>query len=167
MSSKIDVRVILKDHFLTLRDEATSRLSYIDIVVMFGIPALFAVASISVRAGVNDSYVGTIVSMFSIFAGLLFNVLVLIYSLSPQDEVPSDQKGEIRRRLLKQAFSNISYSILIALAVVVILGLSLFVGGWIEILLGALAIFLAVNFGLSLLMVLKRLHMLLRDRFTA
>lgn len=162
MTTKIDVRVIISDHFKTLQDEGTGKLSPPDFVVMIGFPAALAGMALYFGFGIEDHHVATLVAVFAIFAGLLFNVLVLIYSFS---ETQKSDKKEIREKLLKQSFANISYSIIISLCIVVTLTFVLFVDGTVQRALGAAVIFFAINFFLSLLMVLKRIHVLLRDKF--
>ncbi|MCV0396181.1 MAG: hypothetical protein K5872_04605 [Rhizobiaceae bacterium] len=162
MTTKIDVRMIVSDHFATFKDEGTGRASASDFVVMVGIPLTASLLAILFDFQIKDSYVGTLVSVFAIFAGLLFNVLVLIYSFSDEED---DDKKSIRNNLIRQSFANISYSIIISLGVVFLLTLMLFVGGIAQKALEVVVIFLAVNFFLSLLMVLKRIHVLLRDKF--
>lgn len=162
MTTKIDIRLIVADHFRTLRDEATSKLSWLDISVMCGLPLLSGVLAYCWGFTIPDHYVGTLISVFAIFVGLLFNVQVLIYSFSDKD-IAGDV--ETRNELLKQSFANISYSILISLAIVAILSSLLFSKGHVEAVLEAIIVAMTLNFFLSLLMVLKRMHVLLRSKF--
>jgi 4-hydroxybenzoate polyprenyltransferase len=162
MTSKIDIRMIVEDHFSTFKDEGTQKVSPYDYAIMLGGPGLLAIILVLFGFSIGDANVGALISVFAIFAGLLFNVLVLIYSFS---DVNSDGKKGVRDRLLRQSFANISYSILVSLTSVVVLAALLFVGGILQSFLEAIVIFLSANFVLSLLMVLKRIHVLLRDKF--
>ncbi|TIP39513.1 hypothetical protein [Mesorhizobium sp.] len=162
MTSKIDVRMILTDHFDTFRDEATGKVSYPDYILMVGVPALAALILLLLGVQIGDRVVGTLVSVFAIFAGLLFNVQVLMYSFSDDE---STKNKSIRDRLLHQSFANISYAIVVSLLVVFLLTAILFVDGIPQRIVDTLIVFFATNFFLSLLMVLKRMHVLLRAKF--
>lgn len=162
MTSKIDIRMIVSDHLATFKDEGTGKVSRQDWIVMIGLPVASALLAGVLCFEIPDKYIGTLISVFAIFAGLLFNVLVLIYSVS---DTNIDGKKSIRDRLLNQTFSNISYSILLALITVFLLTSVLFTSGWVEVVTGLLIVAVAANFFLSLLMVLKRIHVLLREKF--
>jgi hypothetical protein len=162
MTSKIDVRLIVMDHFATFRDEGTGNVSWLDYGIMVALPVAIGVAAWFLGFEIKDQYIGTLVSVFAIFAGLLFNVLILIYSFS---DANADGRKSLRDKLLTQSFANISYAILASLLIVVILAALVFFSGGLQRFLGALAVVVATNFLLSLLMVLKRIHVLLRDKF--
>ncbi|WP_043619254.1 hypothetical protein [Ensifer sp. ZNC0028] len=163
MTSKIDVRVILSDHFNTFRDEASGNYSYFDFVIMLGLPLVLSIAAAAMQLHIRDEYVSTLISAFAIFAGLLFNVLVLIYSVSGDGK----EKDEIRDRLVAQSFSNISFSVMSSLIAVMFLSLLLFVNGIYQSVVEACVYFICLNFLLTMLMVLKRIHVLLRERFSS
>jgi hypothetical protein len=146
-----------------MRDSADGKVSWPDLFVMFVVPVTIGVASTVACFVIPDEHVGTLVSVFSIFAGLLLNVLVLIYSVSDQLGQTAD-KG-VRDRLLRESFANISYSIVVSLLVVALLTALLFLGGLAQQIITGLIVAFAANFGLSLLMILKRLHVLLRSKF--
>lgn len=162
MTSKIDLRAIVLDHFATFRDEATDKYSIMDFAVMCGIPLAVAVGSAVAGFHVPDSHVGTLISAFAIFGGLLFNVLVLIYSFSAGDE----EEDVLRERLVQQSFANISFAVMSSLLAVMLLVVLLFVSGIGQTIIEALIYFVGLNFLLTMLMVLKRMHILLRGKFT-
>lgn len=125
MTSKIDLRAILSDHFSTFKDEATNEYSVVDFAVMVGMPAIIAIGAAAASFHIPDNHVGTLISAFAIFGGLLFNVLVLIYSFSVGDSADD----QVRARLVQQSFSNISFSVMSSLLAVILLVLLLFVSG--------------------------------------
>lgn len=158
MTSKIDVSVILAEHFATFRDEATNRYSVLDFVVMLALPGAVAILASIIGFHIKDDYVGTLISAFAIFSGLLFNVLVLIYSIT--DTGP--EKDEVRERLISQTFANISFSVMSCLVAVMLLSILLFVQGLAQAIVESLVYFIGLNFMLTMLMVLKRMHILMR-----
>ncbi len=163
MTTKIDVSSIVKEHVDSLRDAATHKVSPLDMTVMFGLPLAVGVASYLLGFCIEDKHIGTLVGAFSIFAGFLFNVIVLIYGFNPPDadtESAADQKT-----LLSQTFANISFSVLVSILIVVVLLLCLFAGGKWQLIGSSVFMALAANFSLSLLMVLKRIYVLLGLKF--
>nr|WP_314095178.1 hypothetical protein [uncultured Shinella sp.] len=161
MTSKIDLRAIVHDHFATFKDEATGKNSILDFVVMVGLPVVVAIGSAIAGFHVPDEHVGTLISAFAIFGGLLFNVLVLIYSFSSGAETPD----VIREKLVQQSFANISFAVMTSLLAVMLLVLLLFVGGLGQSIVESIIYFVGLNFILTMLMVLKRMHILLRGKF--
>ncbi|MBB5041944.1 hypothetical protein [Shinella fusca] len=162
MTSKIDLRAIVQDHFATFKDEATGKFSALDFAVMVGFPIAVAVGSAVAGFHIPDGHVGTLISAFAIFGGLLFNVLVLIYSFSSGEEEPDP----VREELVQQSFANISFAVMSSLLAVMLLVVLLFVGGIGQIIIEAVIYFVGLNFLLTMLMVLKRMHILLRGKFT-
>ncbi|MEJ0012345.1 MAG: hypothetical protein WDM94_06880 [Bauldia sp.] len=167
MSSKINLLVVVRDHLATLKDEATGKTSVADVVTMFVLPAICSAIAGVLGYKIDEAAVEIVVGVFAIFAGLLLNVLVLIYGLSdaPTDDEKAKEKKQTKDTLLRQSFANISYEILVSLLVVVVLWVTLLSGEVGVRVASCLFIFLAVHFFLTLLMVLKRMHVLLADRF--
>jgi putative flippase GtrA len=162
LTSKIDVRLIVQDHFATFIDEGTKKTSWGDIGLMIGLPICVALIAVLGGFKIGEQNIGTLISVFAIFAGLLFNVLVLIYSFS---DGSTGKPDDVRSRLLAQCFANISYTILLALLTVVALTAMIFVTGPLEMVIEGMVVAAIINFLLSLLMVLKRMHVLLRNKF--
>ena len=99
----------------------------------------------------------------SIFAALLFNLLLLVYDVRGRSRGPNGNTNEIRRRFLRELFSNVSFAILVATgAIVSFLGLVLvYCSSVAQYALSALIYYLVMLFLLTLLMLLKRVHVLL------
>ncbi|MBZ9959314.1 hypothetical protein [Mesorhizobium sp. BR1-1-14] len=155
MTGKLDLRMIVKDHLSTFSDDGTYSVELFFITV--AAPLAFALAALRHGPSIVNDNIDTLISVFAIFSGLLFNVLMLIYSLPI-----GNGDGQ---KLLRESIANISYAILVALAAVIVLTALLFVSGYARQFLEACVVFFSANFLLSLLMVLKRIHLLLREKF--
>jgi hypothetical protein len=168
MSSKIDITQIAMDHLATLRNERTGRISIVDLAIFIGVPFLFAAAYYVCGWSLSKDATNLIITGMSIFAGLMINVLVLIYTvaLNTKTEDETVEEAIVEKRFLCQIFANISFSISTSVLIVIILGLSFFLGANIQNAISAVAFFLLGNFLLTLLMTLKRLHILLSKRFS-
>ncbi len=160
MSQKINVIHIITEHHSTLCSYATGRVSLLDLAVFYGVPFLLGVASWWFNLELDSDRANATIATAAIFAGLLINVLVLIYTVA--------QKGAegAEKKLVKEFFANVSYAILLSVVTVVLIMANLFLPqpyNWIW----ALVIALFTQFCLVLLMSLKRLHALLKHKVGA
>jgi hypothetical protein len=160
MSSKIDVRVIVTDHFSTLRDHATGKRSGFDIFLFIGLPFLLAAALIARRVLLTTGAATVLITSLSIFTGLLLNLLLLIHSLIEKAEGVSKKTES---ELLRQLYANISYNILIAIITlsVLIVAAVFSTSCWLQLTASGISYFLVVNFLFTILMILKRVYALL------
>lgn len=164
MTSKIDPRDIISDHISTLVDAGTENLSLSDISVFFVVPVLFGSAfTILSGVGFSDNGVGIWIGAFSILAGLLINVLVLLYTV--KEVGPTQSESCAQRKLIQEVNANLLYAILVATTTIVALCILPALNGWGERIVSGSVIALAVNFALTLLMTLKRLKILVGMRF--
>lgn len=181
MTSKIDVRQIVLDHFLTLHRQGEKRIGLRDVTLFYVVPvaaALLAVLGLGLR--VNEGLANALFTGVSIFAGLLFNVQLLVYDnvrhiRFDEDELPAIT--DRRRKRFTELYSNVSYSILICLLIIILVLLFnlTFEGGWLQgirhqiegwlnpldLVVQCLVLAVAVHFILTMFMVLKRVHFLL------
>jgi len=66
----------------------------------------------------SDQLVNVLVMSLSVFAGLLFNLLLLVYDIIGK---PNSNKRPLRAILLKELSSNISFGILISVITIILL----------------------------------------------
>jgi hypothetical protein len=107
---------------------------------------------------------------FSIFVGLLFNLLVIVLTfLQSTQGSPDDRFVQIRRQLLREITSNLSFAILVALMLVAVAIISLMRTGRDDEPIHPAEEFIliagSINFVLTLLMVLRRMYALLLNEF--
>ena len=170
---KISFRQIIIDHFATLRTTRGSLL-YSDILLFYVFPLVLAISAVSLNLFVTGDFSNLILTSFSIFAALLFNLLLLCFDIVQR---PSVKESHDKVSYLKSFFANVSYCILVAIFVVLIVLIFHVSQAWIKNdwpvqlavwtfrIYSVVVYFLAFNFALSLLMVLKRVHILLRNEF--
>lgn len=168
MSSKINISQIVFDHLATLRNESTGKISATDILMFLLVPLLLAVISYWWGWSLSKDATNLVVTAMSIFAGLMINVLVLIYTvaLNTKPDEETVEEAELEKRFLCQIFANISFSICTSVLIVVVLSFSYFLEAKAQLVVSSIACFLLGNFLLTLLMTLKRLHILLSRRFS-
>jgi hypothetical protein len=172
VSVKIDVTPVVTEHYATLvresagkRANGTRPRSWTDLVTFWGLPCL-VVALVEWRAMTfATDTVSAVITSLSILAGLLFNLLVLLYQGTEAEKSPATA---LRRRVKYEIFINIAYAIIVALVALV---------PWLVVInkpteastaahvSRALAVWLSTHFTLTLMMVLKRMYNLLHERF--
>ena len=162
MIEKINVWRIVRDHISTLKDYGTDKYSPGDLVLFFGVPFLAGVGGALLGSGLRDSVGTLLVTGLSVFGALLFNLLLLLYDIVIRPR-PSQETGGLTRLFLEHLYSNISFSLLICVLTLVAVLLSFLTiwGCWAQRVFGFLTCYLTTLFFLTLLMVLKRIHVLL------
>ncbi len=183
MFTKISIFSIIKDHISTLTNNKNNRIYFPDIVLFFVLPAIIAALMFYSGVALNDSLVNALITSFSIFSALLFNLLLLVYDIAgkiaeprPTDDDELQIKQRIQRReLLREIYVNVSFEILISTFIVVILltyflkpsncnliGVNVCNFQW---LLASTTYYLSILFLLTLFMILKRIYILLAKAF--
>lgn len=167
-TSKINIVDIIKRHRDTLKDFSTKKESKKDIFTFFIMPAIFAIC-IAIKGTITDSGVGILLTVFSIFAGLLFNLLVLIMDIGRRvkkqgkEEKVDAKKQNLTEKLIAETYSNVAFSILVSLFIICIT--LVFVVGLSNIIfkffISTILYWLIIIFITTLFMILKRVFRLL------
>jgi hypothetical protein len=164
MLEKINITNIIVDHVDTLRSHESGRRSPGDIFIFFVLPAVSAGLLARVRTEFSAELAGILAAILSVFAALLFNLILLIYDIVSRRE-ESAQGGGLKQTLLRQIYSNISFCILVAILTLLLLLLNSFrftIPEWARLVLAFSVYYLLGVFVLTLFMVLKRIHAVLR-----
>lgn len=184
MSGKINVFLIISGHLKTLRNDRTHKISILDFMTFFGLPVAIAVFCAVLGLKVNKDVLSLLVNFGAIFTALLLSVLVLVYDqeskiddrleAARREGLSIDMMYQTKKDLLRQLYFNISFSVVVSLALVVVCFLFSVVQGyvegfkqdapdicWVYVVLSAFSVFLVVNIVLTIIMILKRLHNLL------
>lgn len=161
MLSKLNVTNIIRDHISTLKEYPSTKVSKKDLLFFFSFPLIFSGLSL----GFGDVMTGTMVTLLttalSIFAALLFNLLLLLYDAIRKLE-QAKIKHKMRKTFLQELFSNISFCILVAvLSIVLLLIYSQVTSTVFQNIATFVCYYLVTLFILTLFMILKRTHILL------
>ena len=173
---KIDVRHIIIAHFGTLTNARNGRLSATDILTFYVVPGIIAAWVAVDQEGFPEAFYGLAISVFAIFAALLFSVQIALFSILQRDmsanknisetKVRSalEQRTNERRELIREVNANISYLILIAcLGVAMLLGFSLTPHLAVER--SIVSTYLVCHFVLTVLLVVARVHTLFDEEY--
>jgi hypothetical protein len=185
MSSKINIKEILTGHFKTL-SKVDGTWSWHDFITFGCIPIIFGIGSLATGFSLNKDTVSLLVNFGAIFTALLLSVLVLVYDQESKIDDKNQRDNDLRRavdpfypakkRLLDELYFNISYSILSSLILIAVcfafsitdslatpnataLSMPQTIS---KLVFTPLAVLVTVNLLLTIVMVVKRLHSLLR-----
>lgn len=153
--SKINVATIVSDHLATLYDFGSKKLSKMDLVVFYVLLAIASVACVALGIELRPNVTGILAVSGLVLVGLLLNLLVLVCVVGGS----TFKISSTARRFAREVFCNISYAAFVAFVVVAALVAMLIVNGRIATIVGSAFVFtLLGHLFLTLLMVLKRLH---------
>lgn len=183
MFEKLNIWCIIRDHFLTLRSgenilKEDTKLSKVDLFLFVLFPLILATLLFLFGVRLSNDNVNSMLTIFSIFTALLFNLLLLVFDIT-QNNYKNDRlspRDKILKIVLKNIFSNISFLILNSIVLLIFLLLLIFnfeivpAFETIENFLRGFAYItiysLSINFILTLIMILKRIHLLLNKQFS-
>lgn len=167
MVKKIDFTKILLDNVRTFKNNVDDSWSVVDCLVFLVFPFVLAALIQFSKYTLHESFVTAIITAASIFAGLLLNLLVLIYTIfvSGNTGVHSGitpDRLRVWKKLIKQTFANVSFCILISI-IIVALCLLFYLGWvpWLRDIVSFTLYFCCTTLILHLFMVLKRIHALI------
>ena len=90
---KIDFRQIVLDHFDTLRNAKTGKISIFDIGLFFGLPIALSVVTYFFAITFDRDVYNVSITFFGIFVALLLNVQVAIFGIFQRKvDEPADPK---------------------------------------------------------------------------
>lgn len=154
---KINIIDIIHDHIDTLINHNSRKPSRQDYFIFFFLPVILSSILVGREVFLNNEAITIVITALSILVGLLFNAVVLIF-----DIIHRAPKQKIKNELLGQLITNISYSIVVSVATIVISLISycqthvlMFIANW-------TAYSFIFNFFFTVLMVLKRMYVLFK-----
>ena len=171
---KINIVPIVRDHLKSLRNEKTGKLSYFDYFIFFGVPIILGVFVYRSALHLDRESYNASITFFGVFIALLLNIQIAIFSIyqrkwkQKQEDIGAqiqDEDLEIRRRLLEQLNSNISYLVLICCLTLIIV-LSSYIRNSDSSLTATITFGLYAHFILTMLMIVKRAHALFQREYT-
>lgn len=169
--SKINVWPIIVNHVRTLRDHSTRKLSIADLLLFFGLPLALSLVGLRLKWNFSVNALNALLAAFSIFAGLLLNLLILVYTFST-DSIQPNALAKLKSEFIRQLHDNIAFSVLVSVSVVVVTLVGIMRvkadgainSDRVEIIITSVLVFLTTHFVLTLLMVLKRIHAMLNEK---
>ena len=163
MFSPINISRILLAHFSSLREDYKG---WIVLTNFLLIPATVSGILYALEVTISSDTLKTFLMSTSVVAGLLFNVVFVIFNIGKGDDI---KKSSVKS-LLKHLYANTLYCLLLSVAIIgmSILGsllLSDTSSQAIKVVVSTLFYLVIVHFGANILMVIKRMYTLLDAHF--
>ncbi|WP_416050070.1 hypothetical protein [Cupriavidus basilensis] len=165
MLEKYSVGAIWHGQIRTMRPLGGEKVSKYELALFFCLPLFSPICQWYLDLRLNDAIVSVVVSAASIFAGLLLNLLVLLYSIVSASRQRAAGVEDLKEKILiEQSFYNISFAILICATMVMASLLVLTKTGWWVRPAEFVVYYLGFQLFLSVAQILKRCHRLLEHR---
>jgi len=178
---------IIKDSFNAFRDGTSDKICKRSVFLFYIVPIVLGIL-FAIYVGITETQLNTILTIFSIFIGLLFNLLLLVIDVIQKskeklnsliEDIKNDTntdyslkkvKLELRSKLSKEIFYSISFAILIAIIIVLVAFIStikvpfipIILKGILKVTAGSIIYSLVLIFVSSLFLILKRIHEVLK-----
>lgn len=169
MFSKYSFIVIIRGQLTTMKIYGTNYLDKWEFFLLFLAPVSSPIIQYALNLHLNKDTISTIVSATSIFAGLLLNLLVLLYSILtsvPKTETTFATQDEKVKDLIEHLFYNISFAVLICVLMVIAALLGLTEKGWWVLPSELVVYYLGAQLFLLVAQILKRFHTLLEHQIS-
>ena len=162
MLDKINVAGIVAAHVGTLRNYRTSKVQPSDVFAFLLAPALVSLILLIADVDIPRESIDTLITAMSVFGALLFNLLILIYDLSVRESEKPPAGTRLRTAFLKEVHANIAFAVLVSLLTIIVLVLPILSKArWLLTVTSFIASYFLIVFAITMLMVLKRVHVLL------
>lgn len=167
MFSKINIVSIVTGHLATLRDASTGKRSVEDGFLFVMLPLLVASLLLLTGHALRENFITILLASYAILTGLLFNLLVLVFDLIRKEAEPQNVDEAVKldwrqkQKLLRETFASISFCVLEGITLSVAALGALLPWDCLKNTFSFLVYAVTVNFALTLLMILKRIHKLL------
>lgn len=156
--NKVNVFNVVKKHLKTLKNTNTGKSDFDDYLTFLIIPLVIAGILLWRNSLIEPNLVSIIITALSIFVGLFFNVIILIFDMTRRDKVK-----EIKIEILRQLQANISYVILLSLITIIVILFTYFENTIVSIIANGISYFLLIHLIMTILMVIKRTFRLLEE----
>lgn len=169
MFEMLNVKRIFQGHIMTLKDYGSERISVRKLLeFFFFLPIPISCVLVLLDKQPTTNLLNALLTSLSIFAALLFNLLLLTYDITQRKSNSMNHELlDLRGKLLKEIYSNISFGILVSLIDVVMCLLTYLIirFAFLRFAMFFIVYYLVVLFVETLLMILKRVYILLLGEF--
>lgn len=162
MAYKIDVTIILRDHFKTIVNDNTGKPDPRDWIVFGLLPVLLPAVILYFKIFIASQFVSGIISGLSIYVGLSLNLIVLLFDSSQRDS-----NSFFKKEFAKELIANVCFSIILSIVSIIV---ALFTLGdfgiYFKFFANGICYFCLIHMLLIILMLVKRLYYQLLDQIT-
>lgn len=138
-------------------DARTGRLLWWDLVLFYGIPIALALPTIKFNWKI--SAIDNVLASLALMAGLLFNLLILLFDTAVRIREEKTEFARHRRQLVAEMQANVSYALAVAILASTVLGATSLAGiSKAGLPLSPIIVFLLSHFVLLLALILRRVR---------
>lgn len=175
MLNKVNIIPIITEHFHTFRVPRNDKLLKRDLVLFLLVPALISFSAVEYAPKPSTAFLNISLTVHTLFIPLLVNVLFVIYGI--QEKRNNDAQPPRTEKLLHEVYKNLSYAVLVSFVSILVTALAQVLGGQqAKSTLGSahpvslwtvhfVLFWLMSHLSLSILMIVKRTHVLLSAEF--
>lgn len=154
---KANILPLIRDHLRTMTDARTGKLLWWDLVLFYGVPVALTLPCIKFHWTISG--VDNILASLALMAGLLFNLLILLFDTAVRIRDDKSEFAQHRRHLIGEMQANVSYALAVSILASTILGATSLAGvSKVGLPLSAISIFLLSHFVLLLALILRRVR---------
>ena len=164
MLTKLNPSEIVSAHFRSMYRYDTGQRNWVEIAFHIGFPCLTTYFVLATTGQLANDVAGIIVSAASIVAGLMLNLLVLIYTLTynTKNAVKPASNIDDFRTLAEELLASISFSIFLCIILVVASFVALYPEPTTAMIGKGVTVYTGTATLLCLLIVLKRCHTMVK-----
>ncbi|EHK2327669.1 hypothetical protein [Clostridium perfringens] len=160
ISNKVKIKIndIIKKHLSTLKDFGAYKKSFNDIAIFFIMPIFIAIP-LTININLDDTKLGILVTVFTLFTGLLFNILAILLAFDGK------KNDKLDKKFMKEILYNVSFAIILSILVLIICILRFIeIQCYFKLIIDLTLYYLVIAFIITLIMILKRLFILLENK---
>lgn len=150
---KINIFEIVKQHFKTLENYNSKKIGFDDLFTFILLPVIISSILVYFEIDLKSNGINLLITTLSVLVGLLFNVIVIIF-----DIIRRENTEKIKNEILKQLLTNISYSIILSILIIILTLLSSI--EFLHYLIIWIVYFLLSNYFMTVIMIIKRMYLL-------
>lgn len=172
--NKFSVSLIVRGQINSMKEYGTNKRDWVEIFIFFFIPLSSPILQTWLNLDITKDIVGIVVSAASIFAGLLLNLLVLLYSILCSNNENSLSVKHVNankgvenseeKTLIEYTFYNISYAVLACVVLIVSSLVTLTEVGWWVFPAQCFFYYFGFQIFIAIAQILKRFHSLMEFR---
>ena len=165
MSSKFGVGNVVKGHYNTLRNYRTEKIEFTSVFVNLLLPFFIAFGFVYSTVLIQSTAFFDLIFTFSILSILPVNMMILLNNILTSERMKdSDITDQKKIRLIIETLSNIQFSLLASISIVIvtlimfILPINIFFYSYVNMLGSFIIYYMTFVFFITLFMVMKRIH---------
>lgn len=166
MNTKFSFYSIIMDHISTLYNYNTKKMDWLSIFIDLILPFIISILFIYYKIIIITREFTVILTAFSVFAALLLNLMILIYSIMNKERDKEEKTQDNQKLgLLKETYENIQFTVLSSVIIILLILIMLFIpfNIYLELTLSFIVYYFIFTFIFTLFMILKRTHAIMSN----